>query len=96
MDGQVRTHKEFNQSKGHSLPEEHRQMDKLEQKESDQIRDTHSLESADGWTSQNIGRIRPSKGHSLAREYRQTNKSGHKRNLSEQRVLTNWRAQIDS
>src|SRR6267142_1484968 len=41
--------------------------------ESEQVRDTHQLESTD----------------------RQTDKSGHRRNPSKHRALTNWRAQMD-
>jgi hypothetical protein len=37
-------------------------------KGSERARGTHSLESASGWTSQNMERKRASKGHSLAGE----------------------------
>src|SRR6266850_2096719 len=64
-------------------------------KESEQARGTHFLESADGWTSQDMEGIRASEGHSRTGERRQTDKSGHGRNPSERGALTNWRAQMD-
>src|SRR6267142_1410159 len=64
-------------------------------KEYKQVRGTHPLESADGWTSQDMEGIRASEGHSHSGERRRTDKSGHGRNLSKQGALTSWRAQMD-
>src|SRR6266850_173067 len=64
-------------------------------KEYKQVRGTHFLESADGWTSQDMEGIRASEGHSLPGECRWMDKSGHGRNPSERGALTNWRAQTD-
>jgi len=65
------------------------QMDKQvrTQKESEQARGTHFLESTDGWTSQDTKGILVSKGHSLPRDCR--DKLGHRRNPSKQEALTN-------
>jgi hypothetical protein len=64
-------------------------------KESEQTRGTHILESADRGTSQDTRRIRASDGHSLSGERRPRDKSGHGKNPSERRALTNWRAQTE-
>jgi len=53
------------------------------QKESEQVRGTHFLESTDGRTSQDTEGIQVSEGHSLPGERRRTDKSGHGRNPSE-------------
>src|SRR6266850_484063 len=63
--------------------------------ESEQVRGTHFLESADGRTSQDTEGIQASEGHSLSGERRRTDKSGHGRNPSEQGALTPWKAQTD-
>jgi len=55
---------------------------------------THQLESADGQKSQDTETIQMREGDSLPVECRQTVKSGHKKNPSEQGVLTDWRAQM--
>src|SRR6266850_2253219 len=65
------------------------------QKESEQPRGTHFLESTDGWTSQDTERFQVTKGHSPTGEHRQTDKLGHGMNPSDQGALTNWRAQTD-
>src|SRR6267142_1339333 len=64
-------------------------------KESERARGTHSLESADGRTSQDMEGIRASKGHSRPGKHRRMDKSGHRRNTSERGALTNWRVQTD-
>ena len=69
--------------------------ERSEDTESEQMRGTHKLESADGQTSQDTEGIQVSKGHSHPGERRWMDKSGHRRNLSEQGALTNWRAQMD-
>src|SRR6267142_680506 len=62
------------------------------QKESNQERGTHILESADGQTSQDMERIQPSEGHSHTGECRWTSQDTVR---TECGVLTDWRVQID-
>src|SRR6266850_1096516 len=64
-------------------------------KESDQSRGTHILKSADRQTSQDMERILLAEGHSHTRECRRTDKSEHRKNMTKQGALTNWRAQTD-
>jgi len=52
------------------------------QKESKQVRGTHSLKNADRQTSQDMERIEASEGHSQTREHRWMDKSGHGKNQS--------------
>ena len=64
-------------------------------KESERVRGTCRLESTDGWTYQDLERIRASKGYSLTGERRRTDMSGHGKNPSEQGALTDWRVRTD-
>ena len=60
------------------------------QKESDQARGTHELETTSGGTSQNTERIRLSEGHSHPGERIGRDNSGHGKNPTERGALTNW------
>ena len=51
------------------------------QKESDQTRGTHSLETTEGGTSQDMEREQPSKGHSLPGDHRGRDNAGHKKKM---------------
>ena len=64
-------------------------------KELEQARDTHILKSTDECTSQNIKEIQVSDRHSPSEKHRQMNMLEHRKNPSEQGVLTYWRAQMD-
>src|SRR6266850_2159102 len=63
------------------------------QKQTEQARGTHILESAEGETSQDTETNRASKGHSQTGECRGRDKSGHRYKPSKQGGLTNWRSQ---
>ena len=64
-------------------------------KESDRPRPTHSLETADRGTCQDIERIRLSEAHSLSGDGRQRNLSGHRDNPTDRGLLTGWRRQTE-
>jgi hypothetical protein len=53
---------------------------------------TDELESAEGWTSQNMEKKRASEGHSLPGVRRRMDSSGHGKEASERGALTDWRA----
>ena len=63
--------------------------------ESEQVKDTHFLESTEEWTSKDTKRIWASEGHLLPKEHRWMNKLGHGINLNKQGALTNWRVQMN-
>ena len=60
------------------------------QKETDGARGTHLLETAEGWTSHDIGRNQWSQGYLLAGDHRGEDKSGHRKKLTEPEALTYW------
>jgi hypothetical protein len=64
-------------------------------KESEQVRATHRLESADGGTRQDTERIQVSEGHSPTGERRRRDLSGYENNPIKQGGLTDWRAQVE-
>jgi len=64
------------------------------QKETDR-RVTHFLEATEGGTSQDMERKKPSEGHLRPGEGRGRDKLGHRREPTEQGVLTSWRPQRD-
>ena len=64
-------------------------------KETDQATGTHKLETAEGVTCQDTERKRLSDEHSLPGDRRGKNLSGHRNKATEQRVLTNWRPQME-
>jgi hypothetical protein len=53
---------------------------------------THSLESTEGWVSQDMERKRASEGHSLPGERKAMDQSGRGKEVSERGGLTDWRA----
>jgi hypothetical protein len=63
--------------------------------ETERATGTHSLENADGGTSQNGKRNRASDGHSRPGEYRWRDKSKWEKRLSERQALTSWGAQTE-
>jgi len=58
-------------------------------------RHTHFLESTDSETSQDTEVMQASKVNSQPGKPRQRDKSGHRKNASQQRALTNWRTQTE-
>ena len=58
------------------------------QKESNRVRSTHSLETAEGGAHQNTERKRLNKGYSLSRDSRGRDISGHRKEATEQEALT--------
>ena len=60
------------------------------QKESDQPRPTHKLETAQGGTTQDTERIRTAEAHSLPGDRTGWDKSGHGKDLTDRGLLTNW------
>ena len=63
------------------------------QKETNQPRGTHFLETTKGETCQDTERSQPSKGHSISGDHRGGDKSGHRKKPTKQGALTNWRPQ---
>jgi len=63
------------------------------QKDSDQVRHTHKLKTAEGGTCQNMERKQPSKAHSHTGDHRWRDLSGHRMKATEQGTLTCWRPQ---
>ena len=66
---------------------------RTQQKESNQARGTHTLERAEGGTSQDMERKQPSKAHSQTGDGRGRDKSGHRKKATKQGALTLWRQQ---
>jgi len=62
----------------------------ITQKESDPARHTHSLETAEGETCQDMEGKRPSEMHSQSGDRRGRDLSGDGKKLTEQGALTNW------
>ena len=62
-------------------------------KEINSVRSTHFLETTEGGTSQDMERKQLSKGHSLPGDHRGRDKSGHRKKVTKQGALTNWRPQ---
>jgi len=60
-------------------------------KESNQARGTHSLEIAEGGTSQDTERKQLSKGYSPTGDRKWRDKSRHRKKESKQGALTDWR-----
>ena len=63
------------------------------QKEINQARGTHSLETTEGGTCQDTERRQPSKGHLHTRDHRGRDLSGHRKKATKQGALTCWRPQ---
>ena len=61
------------------------------QKETDQPRHTHSLETAEGGTYQVTERNRPTEAHSLTGDGRERDLSGHRKKPTNRGTLTFWR-----
>ena len=61
------------------------------EKESDQARGAHILETTEGGTSQNMEREQLSKGHTQTGDQRGRDKSEHKKKATEWGPLTCWR-----
>ena len=62
-------------------------------KQIDRAKDTHSLETAEGATCQDMETNRPSEGHSRAADGRGSDLSGHGNKSIERKTLTSWRRQ---
>ena len=60
------------------------------QEETNRTRGTHSLETTEGGTCQDIERSSPSEGHSLPGDDRGRDLSGHRKTLTERGALTPW------
>jgi len=60
------------------------------QKETNQPRDTHFLETTEGGTCQDTERNQPTKGHSLPGDHRGRDKLEYRKKPSKQGTLTNW------
>jgi len=52
------------------------------QKESNQVRGTHFLETTEGGKSQDTERKQPSEGHPQPKDHRRRDKSGHRKKLT--------------
>ena len=66
------------------------------QKESDQARGTHILETTEGGTSQDMERKQLSKGHSHPGDHRRRDKSACRKKVTEKGALTFWRPQREA
>ena len=64
-------------------------------KESNRLRPTHILETADRATCQDTQTIRPTEAHSHPGDGRQRDLSGHRNNLTDRGPLTSWRRQTE-
>ena len=69
----------------------HREGQVRSRKETDRAMRTHTLETAQGGTSQDTERNRPSNAHSPTGDHTGRDKSGHGKKSTERRALTLWR-----
>jgi len=86
----VRTHKELSEQGALTNWERQREGQVRTWKGRDQARGTHTLETAEGGTSQDTERNRHSKEHSHPEDGRERDKSGYGKTAAEKGVLTSW------
>ena len=73
----------------------HREGQVRTRKQSDRLRPTHKLETAQGGTSQCTEIIRPTEAHSPTGDRTWRDKSGHRKNPTDRDPLTDWRPHME-